>query len=475
MSIKARNPQENKIITKIKESGNEQVFYFWDQLKNEEKDQFIQQLAAIDLEQVNEYFQQFKNEEIVAGDSEKLIEPAPYFSLADRKSKAGVKELGLKALKGNKVAFLTVAGGQASRLGYEYPKGCYPISPLKKKSLFQIFAEKVVFYSQYYQVPFYWYVMTSESNNSATVNFFKENNYWGLKSEQVVFFNQGMLPTVTLEGKLILKEQGQLFRNPDGHGGILRALMTTKIIDDMIDKKIDYLSYFQVDNPLINMADPFFIGMHVEQKSHVSTKVIEKEFHNEKLGNIVLVDKVGQIIEYSDISEELTLQKKSDGSLKFNMGSIGIHIFNVDFLKEFTNRLPIHFARKKVKGYDFKQNPPTIDQLEAVKFERFVFDIIPLTKQSAFFETQRGEEFFPLKNKTGVDSIETCSNGQITMYRDWLKDAGFKLPETSVCEVSPLFAADRDIFLEKIGKNVDILKKYLFDESGSYKNEIYIE
>ncbi|HOV13879.1 MAG TPA: UTP--glucose-1-phosphate uridylyltransferase [Spirochaetota bacterium] len=466
--------KENKTITKIVNSENNHIFYFWESLNEEEKKVFLNDIRGVDLNLVKKYFEKYQNQKI----KKISFEPTPYLPIEKIEQK--YKNIGEEALLNNEVAVLTVAGGQASRLGYEQPKGCFPITPLKNKSLFRIFSEKILFYSKYYKKDIKWFIMTSDTNYDDTKTFFEKNNYFGLKKEFVRFFEQGMLPTVTLDGKLILKEKNRLFLNPDGHGGILTALNNNGLLNEMKKDGIKYLSYFQVDNPLVNLLDPYFIGYHILSKSDVTTKVVKKLYPDEKLGSIVKNKRHSFVIEYSDLPKENMFEKEASGELKYPMGSIGIHCFSVDFLAKFTKKLEIHFARKVVDGYLFKGNEePKLDKIEAIKFETFIFDIIKLTKKSFFFETERIDDFAPLKNKTGVDSIETTILGQIDQFFYWLKysgiiDKNIELVNKKI-EISPLYAPDKNIFLEKTKKEADKLKRIIFNENGLLNEKIYID
>lgn len=463
---------ESDLLKKVKESRNEAILQYWQDLKKEERRRLLEDISKIDFDKLKEYYQ-------VAQEATKLedfsdLEPASYVSKELIKTSIGIKEIGMNALKGGKVAFLTVAGGQASRLGYEHPKGCFGISPVTHKSLFQIFAEKMKFYSDYYQRELKWFVMTSQENYEDTKSFFEEHHYFHLKESNVVFFRQGMNPTVTTEGKLILRAKDRLLMNPDGHGGILSALIRQGLVEQMIEEGILYLSYFQVDNPLVCMADPYFIGYHIQEGSEVSTKVIKKSFSKEKLGVVVREKESGKqrVIEYSDMPENEMCLRKENGRLKYEMGSIGIHIFNTHFIREITKHLPIHVARKTAEIPAWKEGDRE-KKLDVLKFETFVFDTIPLAKNSLFFETTREEEFFPLKNKDGVDSIETCIAGQNALYQSWLMEVGFREINHRNCEISPLFAPDRESFFRRAEQNLNYIKERVY-ENGKVREEIEI-
>lgn len=465
---------EKRSIQRIFKYHQEHILHFWDELSEQEQKHLLEIAGAINFRKIQKYYKIAKTENKPINFS--LLEPSDYVKQNDERREK-FYQLGSEALKSGKVAFLTVAGGQASRLGFDLPKGCFRISPITQKSLFQIFAEKILFYSNLYNQPLKWFIMTSIDNFKTTVDFFSQNNYFNLDKKNVFFFKQGINPTVTSEsGDLILKNKSELFMNPNGHGGILGALTSQGYISQMEHLGIEYLSYFQVDNPLINMADPYFIGCHIDENSNISTKVIRKEFAEEKLGIAMQECKSTKrkIVEYSDIPEKIMKQQDENGDLLFNMGSTGIHIFSVSFIKKASSKLPIHIANKEMTLPNISNSDNPEKKISVLKFETFVFDTIPLAKKAIFFETSRNEEFFPLKNKTGTDSIETCIDGQINLYRSWLKDLGCKdIDKIERCEISPLFAPDRASFLEIANKKLSGIKEMIY-ENNNIKKEIYI-
>jgi UDP-N-acetylglucosamine/UDP-N-acetylgalactosamine diphosphorylase len=465
---------ERRSIQRIYKYHQEHILQYWDDLTEKEQKHLLEIAGAINFRKIQKYYKIAQTENKPINFSS--LEPSDYISSTDERNERFC-QLGINALKTGKVAFLTVAGGQASRLGIDLPKGCFGISPITQKSLFQIFAEKILFYSKLYNQPLKWFIMTSVDNYNTTVDFFIQNNYFNLDKENIFFFKQGINPTVTSEsGDLILKTKSELFMNPNGHGGILGALTSQGYISKMEHLGIEYLSYFQVDNPLINMADPCFIGCHIDENSNISTKIIHKNFAEEKLGVPMQECKSTKrkIVEYSDIPKEIMQQKDKNGSLLFNMGSTGIHIFSVSFIKKFSNKLPIHIANKEIMVTDFNSTDNIEKSVSVLKFETFVFDTIPLAKKSIFFETSRNEEFLPLKNKTGVDSIETCTAGQTELFRSWLKEIGFNdVDKIEKCEISPLFAPDRTNFLEAAKNKLSNIKEMVY-ENGNIKKEIYI-
>jgi UDP-N-acetylglucosamine/UDP-N-acetylgalactosamine diphosphorylase len=266
-----------------------------------------------------------------------------------------------------------------------------------------------------------------------------------------------MIPSMDSGGKLILEGPGKIFKNPDGHGGSLTALRTSGALDEMEKRGIDIISYFQVDNPLVNIIDPVFIGFHVREGAEVSSKGLMKAYPEEKIGVFVkFSDGNTGVMEYSDLSPELQHAKDSGGKLVYCMGSIAIHLFNVSFIRRITGgslvSLPFHVARKKISAYTAR-GPHEID---GYKFEKFVFDALPLTDKNVVLEIRREEEFAPVKNKSGVDSVETAQELMIGQHRRWLELKGIAVPAgVSRIEISPLLATEP----EDIPENLSVPEK----------------
>lgn len=356
---------------------------------------------------------------------------------------------GRELLRQGKVGAFLVAGGQGTRLGYDGPKGEYPVTPIHHKPLFQVFAEQLLAHCRDAGKPIAWYLMTSDINDVATRAFFKKHDYFGYDPANIIFFPQGMMPAFSMTGEMLLAEKDSLALSPDGHGGSLRALEKSGALADMKKRGIEHLSYFQVDNPLVQCIDPLFLGLHDLTGSEMSSKTIPKANALEKVGNFVFADGAVQVIEYSDLPESLALQTNADGTLRFNAGSIAIHALSVSFIERLNEggrlKLPWHRAEKKVPYVDDSGTPVKPDQPNAVKLEQFVFDAIPLAKNAIVYTTDRAEEFSPVKNAEGVDSPATCRRDQIRRAAHWLRHAGLEVPVTHgepdvVLEISPLFA-----------------------------------
>ena len=395
------------------------------------------------------------------------LQPAPYFPATpgmDQASQyADAVKLGVRLIQEGKVAALTVAGGQGTRLGFSGPKGVFAISPVKNKPLFQLFAECIRGTELRYGTgPIHWFLMTSPANDLETRQLFARKSYFGLQGSQVHFFTQGVMPAFSPDGKILLADKGHLALSPDGHGGTLLALRRTGCLEQMASAGIEHISYFQVDNPLVHCIDPLFVGLHAMKKSQMSSKMLEKADDFERVGNFAMIDGKMVVVEYSDLPRELATAKNSDGTRKFNSGSIAIHVISRRFVEDLTAdearfKLPWHRASKKVPHID-PNSGELIEPAEpnAIKLETFIFDAIPMAANPLILQTLREEEFSPVKNATGTDSVETSRRDQMRRAASWLQQAGVKVPRRpdgepdAIIEISPLLALDGEQIREKL-------------------------
>jgi len=387
------------------------------------------------------------------------------------------KARGYELLRQGKVGAFLVAGGQGTRLGYDGPKGEYPVTPITHKPLFQVFAEQLLAHSRDAGKPIPWYVMTSEVNDGPTREFFKKNHYFNYNPANVFFFQQGMMPAFDMStGRMLLEKNDSLALSPDGHGGSLRALYKSGAIAEMRKRGVEHLSYFQVDNPLVHCIDPLFLGLHDLTGSEMSSKTVAKAHALEKVGNFVLGDGKVQVIEYSDLPEELA-KKTGPNGLLFNAGSIAIHALRVSFIERLNEggdlKLPWHRAEKKVPYMDASGAMVKPEKPNAIKLEQFVFDAIPLAENAIVYTTRRDEEFSPVKNATGDDSPATCKRDQIRRAAEWLEIAGVNVERAhsepaAILEISPLYATSaHQLQTREIGfVQIKAGETVLFDESG---------
>jgi len=396
--------------------------------------------------------------------------PAPSYNpvpadLQQERRYAQAKELGKELISAGKVAALVVAGGQGTRLGFDGPKGDFPISPVKNKTLFQIFAETIAAVSRKYQTVCAWYIMTSPLNHAETKEIFRRNDYYGLDKKNVFIFQQGTLPNFGFDGKILLADKANIACSPDGHGGSLKALYKSGALEDMKKRGVEFISYWQVDNPLINIFDPLFVGLHALDQAEMSSKAVVKAGPKERVGNFCLVDGRVTVIEYSDLPDNLAEKQNPDGSLVFALGSIAIHIINTSFVEKLNAQgfsLPMHRAVKKIPRIDQQGNLIEPTEPNGIKLESLIFDALPLASKSIILETLRSEEFAPVKNAAGTDSPEVARQMMVARAADWLKSAGFTVPRKDngspdcLIEIAPSFAIERDDIKEKLDRIPEI-------------------
>ena len=445
-----------ELFAKLSAAGQEQVLAYWNELSDAERQELASQLDAIDFVELGKLIQSYVLQRPKTEIPEDLG-PAPYFPLVPRDAEQQAlydraRARGEELLRAGKVSCLTVAGGQGTRLGFNGPKGTYPIGPVSGKSLFQYFAESILRTGRKYGCKLTWYVMTSLLNREATENFFRENNYFGLEPGRVFFFTQGTMPAIGYDGKLLLASKHSLSLSPDGHGGTLLALRKSGALDRMAHEGVEYLSYFQVDNPLVPVVNSLFLGLHDLENSEMSAIMLAKTGPFEKLGNFCVTGGRLEIIEYSDLPAALAESRNPDGSLRFIAGSPAIHMISRSFVEHLTAggslKLPWHRADKKIPCLDAAGNPVAPTEPNGVKLESFIFDAMPLASRTMVLEGDRKSMFAPTKNPTGVDSVESCR--EMIMERDakYLEAAGVRVPRTAAgalearIELSPLVAID---------------------------------
>jgi UDP-N-acetylglucosamine/UDP-N-acetylgalactosamine diphosphorylase len=448
-------------IHKILESkGQDHVLKFYDTLDQKGRAKLMSQIEGLDIDDINRLAETYvKNKPAVSiPQNIQSVDVYPRTSNPEHaKLYTQAHERGKELVKHGKVGVLLVAGGQGTRLGYDSPKGTFCVTPIKKKTLFQVFAEQLIAHSRNSKSLIPWYIMTSEINSETTKEFFKENNYFGYNPANIFFFEQGLMPAFDMNGKLLLAEQDSLALSPDGHGGCLMALKKSGALADMHKRGIEHLSYFQVDNPLVHCIDYTYLGLHDLLKSEMSSKTVAKAGPLEKVGNFAKVNGKTQVIEYSDLPEEIVTKTNPDGTYVFNAGSIAIHALRVSFIDKLTNgelSLPWHRAEKKVDCINDAGELIKPESPNAVKLEQFIFDAIPLAKNALVYQTDRAEEFSPVKNADGVDSPATCRQHQINRAARWLEQAGISVPmkdgiPDAVLEIDPLFAVSSEELISK--------------------------
>lgn len=451
---------------KYTDAGQDHVFTFYDSLSKDEQATLFQQLSGFDPARINEITDRALNPPKTDDDASQTLEPLPESataSILDSKPKDidAWYQSGLDLIAQNKVAVVLMAGGQGTRLGSSAPKGCFDIGLPSKKSLFQIQAERIRKVQELAAskagasspaiVP--WYVMTSGPTRGPTEKFFEENSYFGLDKANVVIFEQGVLPCISNEGKIILESRGKVAVAPDGNGGIYQALVVSDVLADMNRRGIQHIHAYCVDNCLVKVADPVFIGFAAAKDVDIATKVVRKRAHNEPVGLILLKNGRPDVVEYSEIDAATAEAQdpKQAGVLKFRAANIVNHYYSARFLDsipQWAHKLPHHIARKKIPAADLSSGETVKpEKPNGIKLEQFVFDVFPMLdlKQFACMEVRREDEFSPLKNArgTGEDDPDTSKKDIMTQGKKWIEAAGATVTGESVevgVEVSPLIS-----------------------------------
>jgi len=452
---RTERPAATDLRERYEAAGQGHVFAFWRRLDAAGRARLSAQLTALDLALVGELAALLEAGPPVPTGA---FEPPELFPLrrdADDEARArAARERGAELLARGAVGYLLVAGGQASRLGYDGPKGCFPVGPVSGRSLFAIHARRLRAAAARHGAPTPFYVMTSPANDAATRAFFGQNEHFGLDPRDVRFFAQAMLPALDPQGRILMAAPDSLFLAPDGHGGVLAALADSGCLAAARARGVETISYFQVDNPLVRPADPLFLGLHAAAGARMSSKVVEKRDPAEKVGVIGRADGRLGCIEYSDLPAELREAREPTGELTFRAGNIAVHALQVDFVQAITRdglRLPWHLARKKVAALDDDGRPT---EREGIKFEAFVFDALGLSPTSVTLEVERAHEFSPVKNASGVDSPASARRDLCALFAGWARRAGRELPDADAdgvhpVEVDPLVAEDEADFLAR--------------------------
>lgn len=450
MTLASRHQQA---VATLNAHHQEHLLAFWGELDDAARARLLDDIERIDFDQVAQLIASHVLAEppvAIPGDIQPpAILPNEPADAQQKRQYAEARARGEKLLRAGKVACLTVAGGQGTRLGFDGPKGALPISPIRRKPLFRLFAEQIRHAGDIYGRPMPWLIMTSPTNDAATKAFFDANDYFGLAREQVMFFTQGVMPAIGTDGRILLEAKDRVAVSPDGHGGTLRAIHRSDVLDKLRSAGYSVLSYFQVDNPLIHPVDPLFIGLHDQAGAQISSKTIAKAGPTEKVGNFCQSGGRLMVIEYSDLPDALAHATDSAGRRLFDAGSIAIHLFDVNFVADLNRggfALPFHRAVKKVPHIDAAGRAVAPASPNAVKLETFVFDALPLAERTLVWATRREEEFAPAKNASGADSVATAQAAMIDRAARWLEAAGVAVPRKSdgspdaTIEISPLLA-----------------------------------
>ncbi len=431
-------------LSLLSRHGQSHLLAFWDELDETQRTSLLSDIAAIDFDLVARLHRELvaPSPSSAPNDPDESVEPLRGKN-PTAWERAAFRDSGLQALAAGKCAAFLVAGGQGTRLGHDGPKGMFDIGLPSGKSLFQLQAERILRLGALCGRPVPWYVMTSRENHDATTGFFREQGRFGLAPDQVTFFPQAEFPLTDAQGKILLAEKGRVAMGPNGNGGCFPALKASGALEDMRRRGVEWVFFYSVDNALVRVCDPEFLGFAMGAGFPAASKAVAKASPQEPVGVFCLRDGRPSVIEYSEMSPEMCGARDS-GGLLYGSANIAVHLFRREFLEENADAaLPWHAAHKKIPHVGADGNPVTPSSPNAWKFELFMFDLFPRASGMAVLEVDRAAEFAPVKNKSGegvADTPATARRMILDLHRRWARDAG--LPEDSLqgmdVEVSPL-------------------------------------
>lgn len=410
--------QIEEAIEKLKEFNQEQILELLELLNKDERKIISKQILELDFDKINSLYKELKNKEKINSNNTEAITAVNKDKLETSELEK-YNELGKNIICNNQYAVVTMSGGQGTRLGYDGPKGTFKIDIRpESKYLFEILADRLKEANKKYNVTIPWYIMTSTENNDDIVEFFKLHKYFGYPKESIMFFEQGNLPLITVDGKLIIGSNKKIKVAADGNGGIFQSMFKNSVLEDMKKRNIKWIFIGSIDNVLLKLDDITLLGLAEDRKVEIATKSILKNSPEEKVGAICKQNGKIRVIEYSEMSEEMKQKKNEDGELAFGESHIMCNLFSINALDKLSDKqLPYHIAFKKSdylnkEGVIVKVETPNI-----YKFETFIFDAWKYFDDIAILRGKREEDFAPVKNATGIDSPETA----IKLYEAYYK------------------------------------------------------
>ena len=394
----------NSALSKLKKYGQEHILKFYDELTETQKDELLKQIEETDFSIIE--ISQNEAQTTKKG----VISPLSAMQLDEiEKRKEEFYKIGMEEIKKGQVGAVLLAGGMGTRLGFDNPKGMYNIGINKDVYIFQRIIENLMDVVNESGTYIHLFVMTSEKNNDITIEFFEKMNYFGYDKDYVSFFKQEMAPATDFNGKVYMEEKHKIATSPNGNGGWFSSILKSHVIDIINKNHIQWLNVFSVDNVLQRIADPIFIGATIATNSKVGSKVVRKASRDEKVGVMCLEDGKPSIVEYYELTEEMLDAVNEQGEPSYNYGVILNYLLNVSELMNIAKKqMPLHIVKKKIKYIDEEGNIVSGEEPNGYKYETLILDMIHLMDTCLPFEVVRNKEFAPIKNKTGVDSVDTA-------------------------------------------------------------------
>ncbi|KAG6461111.1 hypothetical protein O3G_MSEX012430 [Manduca sexta] len=446
-----------KLYERLSAHGQDHLLKYWPELSEKEREQLTSEIDNLDLAEVNQIFERaVESSKIILEKLDDDLKPIPqtHYEAVPSLTREKIEEyenIGFKEISEGKVGVLLLAGGQATRLGFGHPKGMFNVGLPSKKTLFQIQAERILRVQQMAAEKYgkegriTWYIMTSQHTKGPTADYFKSHSYFGLNEDDIVFFVQGTLPCFDFDGKIFLDEKYHLSSAPDGNGGLYRALKVQGILDDIAKRGVEHLHAHSVDNILIKVADPVFIGYCKTKDADCAAKVVQKSSPSEPVGVVCRVNGHYKVVEYSELTDEAAERRNPDGRLTFCAGNICNHYFSSEFLTKicnFESKLKLHIAKKKIPYVDengVRQKP---SEPNGIKMEKFIFDVFEFAENFICLEVARDVEFSALKNADSAkkDCPSTAREDLLRLHRKYIKEAGGIIADNIDVEISPLLS-----------------------------------
>ena len=480
-------PLKERLLAHLAPIGQQHLLAFWDRLTADEQRTLAKQIEAIDPAVFRQVQEQHRSTASAGPDDKSRwaalaakAGPPPAMRLSGSGvpfTKHEARRRGAELLRAGKIGMILVAGGLGTRLGFDQPKGMFPIGPLSSRPLFQVLIEQLLAVARRYGARIPLYLMTSPATDDATRQFLAEHHNFGLPAGDLHIFCQSTMWALDDKWERILLESpGSIFLGPDGHGGMLAALAKSGCLADAQRRGIEQLFYGQVDNPLTQVCDELLIGSHALAGSEMTTQVVRKRDPLERVGNVVSIDGRVQVIEYSDLPEQFARQTSADSGLKLWAGNLAIHVMSVDFLNRCAaqaDALPFHTAHKKVPFVGEGGTLVEPDKPNAIRFERFIFDLLPLARQALVVEADPAEAFAPVKNSDDdkTDNPRTSKAAMIALHTRWLSEAGAKVAVGVPVEINPLWAGNSDEVGQRIAPNTIIGRPTYFAPDGPQHRE----
>ncbi|QDU31822.1 putative uridylyltransferase [Anatilimnocola aggregata] len=474
------------LLDKLRPAGQEHLLQFWSQLPPSEQAKLAEQIAALDLATFTQLKKKYGG--VSAAEREKTDDPrAHWAALAARATsppamrldgsgvpftKEAAIERGQQLLRDGQVGMILVAGGLGTRLGFDEPKGMFPIGPLSQRPMFQVLIEQLLAVRERYEAKIPLYVMTSPATDRKTREFLAAHDNFGLPADDLHYFCQATMWAVDDQWqRILLASPSELVLAPDGHGGMLKAFEKSGALADCQQRGLSVLFYGQIDNPLLQVCDPLLLGSHRLAGSEMTTQVVKKRHALERVGNLVAADNRVLMIEYSDLPDEFAKQTLPDGSLKFWAGNLAVHVLDVAFLQRSAvadDALPFHVAHKKTPHIDESGKRIEPDKPNAYRFERFIFDLLNSANNALVVEADPADAFAPVKNadREPTDNAPLARQAMMALHRRWLRAAGVQIADDVPVEINPLFAASPAEIAAKLPPGTSIEQPTYFSPAG---------